>query len=104
METQEKPKLKCKKRTVFWVDYYDFNSFVNDIYGIDYSFTASEESGNDTTHAFNKIDGKVDACDQEDLDLFKTNEKQSYMARILLNNLCKNGYIEPGDYLIKVSW
>jgi hypothetical protein len=104
METQEKPQLKCRKQTIISVNYGDFDKFVNQVYGVNFDFVNSEECGNDTTHSFHGIDGEVDDYDQEDLDSFKENKKNSYMTRILLNDLCKNGFIEPGDYYINVCW
>lgn len=104
METQEKPKLKCREQMIISVNYRDFDSFVEQVYGISFDFVNSEECGNDTTHSFYGIDGEHSEYDHEDLGLFKENEKTSYVARILLNDLCRNGFIKAGDYFINVSW
>lgn len=100
----QKAKLKYKKETFFTVNYSDFEELVKKLYGIEYRFAAFEECSNDTVHAFYRVNGNLSYYELEDLEDFKSGEKQSFMASILLADLCKQGYIEPGNYLIDVCW
>lgn len=96
--------LKCEKKTYLKISYRDFNSFVESVYGRPFSVTSSEEMKNDSVYSFNGIDGIIEDYDEEDLKLFLADEKDSYMARLLLNDLVRKNLIEPGDYIISVSW
>ncbi len=96
--------LKVEKKTYLKVSHGDFEEFVESVYNRSFSVTGSEEMRNDSIYSFNGIDGVIDEFDEEDLNLFIANEKDSYMARILLNDLVRKGFIEPGDYIIGVCW
>lgn len=84
-----------KKKTIFECEYYELEKFVKEKYGVDYDFVANEECGNDSSHTFT-VDGEVD----EDFDIHVV----SYRNYDLMNKLCKDGHIEPGEYLINVCW
>lgn len=96
--------LKVEKKTYLKISYRDFDSFVESVYGRPFSVTGSEEMSNDSIYSFNGIDGVIKDYDEEDLKLFLADEKDSYMARLLLNDLVRKKLIEPGDYVISVSW
>jgi hypothetical protein len=54
---------------------------------------------NDTSKSYN-VDGKLS---KYDLDAFEAG-RVYYNARMLLNKLCADGYIEAGEYIIECSW
>jgi len=96
--------LKVEKKTYLEIFYRDFDSFVESVYGRPFSVTFSEEMSNDSIYSFNRINGVIKDYDEDDLKLFLANEKDSYMARLLLNDLVRKNLIEPGDYVINVCW
>lgn len=98
-------KLKHTKETIIRVEYYDLEEFASKIYGLqEYNFAAVEECGNDSSHSFD-VDGNLDDYDVEEAEKIKNEHTvDSYQNYILLNLLCKEGHIEPGNYLINVSW
>lgn len=108
--------MRVTKRIVIEVDYNDFeetvNSYFRDHHGFSgfdeaecFSFPESEECSNDSSHSFDRIDGKIENWHATSLQAC-INEKNFLLvrARTLLNYLCSKGQIEVGDYLVKVSW
>ena len=96
--------MKVKKVEFFVVDYGDFESFVKEIYGKDFCFVSQEEANNDSEYEFD-VDGDVDKWSGEQVEKFKAGDIGTYgLPRALLNDMCKNGHIEPGAYLVKVCW
>lgn len=102
---QKKPKdiLNATRRVMFEVDWHDLEEAINKHYGKDYEFVPDIECGNDSSHDF-RVDGKVNQYDQERLDEFKETGDYNFLAGTLLNDLCRQGLIEPGDYLVQVCW
>lgn len=97
--------LKASKKVMFEVDYGDFERFVKETYGQDYSFVASEECGNDSVHNFNVTEKEaLDEYDQKRLATFKELGSYSFFNRTILQDLVNRDLIEPGNYLISVCW
>jgi hypothetical protein len=90
-----------KQKSYIEVDYKELEKFVHEVYPqfSEYSFVANEECGNDSQHSF-RVDGKISEYDKQ---MFE-NAKWGPANYILLNKLCEDGHISPGEYLIKVSW
>lgn len=100
--------LKSKKEVIYEVDYYDFEKLVMDYYKPPigrYEFAADMECGNDTYHKFH-VTGKEKEYDwdKKKLEEFRKKGKYNYLAPYLINDLCRNGIIEPATYMINVSW
>lgn len=108
---EDKPTLKCEIETVYTVDYRDLEEFVKNIYGGDYEFVAVQECSNDTDHKFT-VDGKMCLSSSEKLNEYKRKDAEkirsgqypNYCNNLLLDCLVVDGYIQPGTYLIQVSW
>ena len=98
--------MDAKQKTYIEVDYDDLNREVTAAFGQPYEFVADQEVGNDSTHTFAGIDGAPidNDYDRRKFEEFRITGRGTYLARILLNELCRLGRIGPGDYLIKVSW
>jgi len=98
--------LKYVKKTIFHVDYNDFNKLVNDFYKppLGYEFVADVESANDSTHEFRVRKNDLDEWDKQDIERFRNDGKYQWLAGRLLNDLCDKGIIDPGEYYIRVSW
>lgn len=102
-------------RTYFVIDYSELEQMIIDKYKPDYapeepwrtfySVPAVLECGNDTSHEF-FIDGEIDEWDQADLGRWvgEPNAAWAPMPHIFLNQFVIDRAIEPGWYLIRVSW
>ena len=97
--------MQAKSHTVIEVNYGALEREVKKAYSHEWSFVADQECHNDTYHLFNGIDGAdIDRNDLYNLNKFIMIGQGQYLARILLNDLVRTGRIEPGDYLVHVSW
>lgn len=85
----------------FYVDYDDFDEFVQQIYDESYEFAAIQEAGNDSSHEFG-VTGDLDDYDEEDAQGIRNGVVRDNW--LLFNVLCADGYIEPGNYIVRVSW
>jgi hypothetical protein len=79
------------------------------VYGLPpgtYNVVADQEWNNDSSYTGYAEKAPLDNYDQKKLDEFKAShgKKGSYMLNILLSDCTNQGLIEPGKYLIKVSW
>lgn len=88
------------KVTYIEMDYDEVDRIISDAYGINYEFVASEEAHNDSSHALLVEAEPLDEYDQSKLD----RKDFHFMARSLLCDLCYQGKIEAGNYLINVCW
>lgn len=97
--------LKCKKETVFSVEYYDLDKFIKDEFGFDeFEVVAIEELNNDSVKSI-IVNGNLYEWDEKDIkNILESKEPKMYRTGLLMNYLCKIGKIQPGKYIIKVSW
>lgn len=99
------------------IDCFDVEKLIEQVYGIyttsplhpygyfRFSIVAMEEWGNDESHTYIVQREPLDTWDKGLLERFMDNPYGSaYCLSIILTDLCNNGYIEPGEYLIDVSW
>lgn len=95
------------KKVFIKVSYSDVEAMAEKVYGLDrekYSFVAVQECGNDEEHSF-KVDGQITKYDEANAMLIRKGlDVPLYSNNILLNCLCADGFIEPGQYLVKVCW
>jgi hypothetical protein len=101
---EEKPVLKVREEKRYCVNYSDLEDFATKIYNLkDYSFVAIEECGNDSSHDF-VVSDKINKHELKDVEEIKNGNVKEYRNRLLLDLLCKEGYIPPGNYTISVCW
>ncbi len=93
-----------KEARVFTATDREFNKFVQYHYGQEFEFAADWEAYNDTTHEFEVTIDPLDAYDQEKITRFYDDGTYQSISGLLLNDLCRNGVIAPGKYIIDVSW
>lgn len=95
-----------KQITCNFMEATELESLVQAKYGVkDYSFVATQECGNYCCILFRDVNGKIDSFDQEDAtEIIEKKRAPIYNNRVVLNLLCKDGHIAPGDYLIDPSW
>ena len=86
------------------IDYHDFGTFVQEVYGLRDRFDILE-TPNDSTHSYSGIDGKMSEYEETQLaEMIKDGCGEYYRLADILNDLCRKGKIVPGDYLIDVCW
>lgn len=99
------PELRYEIRTVYHVDYNDFDKFIHEVYGNKgYEFAADQESSNDHSHEFRVDDKPVDSYEKAKLEKFSNGEHCSWVTRALLQDCCHRKLIPAGRYVIRVSW
>lgn len=99
-------KLKFKEEKVFRLDHDELDRFIAKVYGLkDFSVVMTEEASNDSTLSFAEISArKQDEYDLEMLDNFKQGINRRFFTHVILNDLCIQGLIPPGDYIVDVCW
>ena len=95
--------LRAKKKEYTVVEFGDLERFISQEYGHLFEFAVDQESGNDTYYAFS-VERELDDYERKYIQEFEKTGTGVYLARALLNDLCIKGKIEPGEYLIRVSW
>lgn len=87
-------------KTVIEVDYQDLEKLIEEVYELkEFNLASSEEYSNNTA-LLNKVDGEVSVYELE-----KILRRETYlMTRIYMNDLCRRGHLEKGEYLIRISW
>ena len=99
------PELKKTEVKHYKVDYGDWDDFVQEVYGNSrYEIVADEEANNDSCLEFTIKKEELHKYDADKLAKFKNGEYVSYMTRTLMTDLCNQGLIPEGKYLIKISW
>ncbi len=95
--------LKMRTKTMHTVSASDLEDFIQDRFGIEFSFQADQEAGNDTDHEF-MVDGQVDEYCQANVDKILAGGYDCYVTRDFLNYMARAGMIPTGDYLITLSY
>jgi len=96
-------KLKVENKTIFKVDYNDFDEFVTEIYGGNFEFVAGHEANNYTQFEFSAPNMNMDFRGEYEAKI-RNGNFNDVPVHALFNVLFKDGHIEKGDYLIDVSW
>lgn len=93
---------KFEKHITYSIDYNDLNSLIKKVYDVD--FESCLDQSNDSTLSIS-VDGMLSLFDQNDLEVFLSTKIQEYNTlRLLLNDMCRKNLIEPGQYLVNISW
>jgi hypothetical protein len=95
--------MKINTKTVHAVDAFDFEVFVQEKFGVEFSFQTDVEAVNDTDHEF-YVNGEVDKWDQEKVDRILAGGYAGYGTNALLNYMAKAGMIPKGNYLISLNY
>lgn len=89
------------KSSAFKIYYGDLEQLTEQVYG---KYIEMLESPNDTTHEFD-VNGQLDKYDEEALDkAVELGYLACYRYDVILNDLVRQGLMEPGQYLVRVSW
>lgn len=100
-----KPKLELTKKVIYKVSYQALERFIKEVYPEmkNYSFVASQECGNDCSFTFNVGEKWLDDPDQWE-KYKKGIIKTDYNNYTIINGLCADKHIKPGEYLVEVCW
>jgi hypothetical protein len=116
--------VKLKTTTFCYqkVDYRDLELFVQEVYGREWDFIAAQECGNDSDHTFNPTGTHFDLekaqAGAKGRGAYVPGLDRGDAARIagwlagdsfpsahtILDDLVVRGLIQPGNYLVSVSW
>lgn len=96
--------LKHQVETFITVDYHDLEQYIYNHYQRLYNIVAGEEGRNDTQMKYTVVSEPLDEYDAEDVERFKSGKRVCFILRTILIDLCNNGKIIPGTYLIQISW
>lgn len=95
--------LKHKRVEMFEVDYKDLEKFIQDHANQEYDIVSGQECGNSSSIQI-RVDGELDKYDVEMWSRFKKTGRGSCLLVVILNALCNDKLILPGQYLINVCW
>jgi len=96
-------------RTVYRANCIDVEEFIQKFYeNPEYRFVADMKSpsikpSKGISHIFG-VDGKLDDRERKKVEEFRRGTPKTWMARVLLNDLCRQKIIKPGEYIVDVSW
>jgi hypothetical protein len=97
--------LICKTEVTHTVQYYDLENFIREETGIkDFEVLADLECSNDTALRWGITGQDILDFQREDFQEFKAGKPKQYMTRCIVENLCAEGKIAPGTYVINISW
>jgi hypothetical protein len=96
-------KLKATRKTIFEVDYSDFDEFVEGIYGGNFEFVADHEANNYSSYDFTAPNMNRDFGGEFEAKI-RNGNFYNVPVHAIFNVLLKDGHIEEGEYIIKVSW
>lgn len=113
-ETVETFEYHRERVVHFKIDYHVIDEIVHQYYGTGntgnkwhaaYEFVAVQECGNDTCHEFDVDGSEPDAWAKKSVDKFRKDGTPGNLSNYdILNLLCKDGWLEPGIYLVEVCW
>ncbi len=94
-----------KTKIIHKIDFDDFDEFIKKHYQKnDFEFCVDQESRNDSSHSFSVSKQPIDDYDLKKLNKFKSGQHVEFISSTLLNDLCNQGIIPEGEYIVDVSW
>lgn len=96
--------MKFTKKTVTEVDYADLEQLIEDTYGHKIELVADQEWCNDTDHCVFIDKGPLDDHSKQQVGQFRRIGKHRFAMYPLLQDMCNNGVLQSGEYLISVCW
>lgn len=89
------------KKLTFHINDFRMEDITNLVYGKRIPIL---ESPNDTSHKYT-VTKQLDEYDQETLDkAIRRGGLECWQYDVILKDLCAKGYIDPGEYFLRVSW
>jgi hypothetical protein len=97
--------MNIKQKTAFFIDYMDFERFVDNKLGFEhpYELVAETDSPNYVSHVF-EIDGNINEWDVKAIAERRAGYNVPLHPRVILDMLCHLNKIQRGTYVISVFW
>lgn len=92
------------KKQIIEMEYSELEELVKKVYGIEWSLVADQELGNDSSYSVEISKEEIDGYEIGRLEAWKKGKFVGWLAPWIMTDLCNNGHLEPGDYLIQISW
>ena len=94
--------LRLHAKYTYHIDAFGLEHITELVYGKKIKML---ESPNDTTHEYS-IEGEgLDDYDQETLnEAIESGGLEDWNYDLVLEDLCEKGYVQPGKYLVRMSW
>ncbi len=98
--------------TLTMIDWHVIDELVYDFYGHSddkfklphFEMVGNGSWCNDSSHQFN-VEPKVDSYAKKDAEKFRKDGKPRGLCNAeVMNILCEDGWLEPGNYLVEVCW
>lgn len=94
-----------KKETVFTCEYHDIEKLIQDTYGIEeYNLPCIECCSNDTSLTYTIDKTPLREYQEKRIKEFIEEPNKEYMTQTFMGDLCNKDIIEPGKYVVNVSW
>jgi len=96
-----------EKKEIISTDYNELETLIKKEYGHLYEIMPSEEVGSSqyaATYTQYVSKGKIDDYSAEEFDIFKSTGKGMFILSTILQDMCNQDLLEPGEYIIDVNW
>lgn len=95
-----------KKVQVIEMEYGELEKLIEKTYGFEeYSIPAEEHLCYCSYTTELVKDEELDEYDKKDLEQMKTTKKpMQWRTHLLMQDMCNNSILEPGDYVVKIFW
>ena len=94
------------KKQMIEVNYSDLERAIAKHFGFkEYCIPAAEEVGNDTALTYRIDNEPLDTWEMTDLEEIKARGgNKNWRTQLLMHAMCLEGALEPGEYVINISW
>lgn len=86
--------------TLFW---YEVETLIARHFGQPFDFLHDQDAQNNREYQF-VINGVLSKREEKDVKEYRMRGDGTLKCHILLNDLCRRGWIQPGCYTVRVSW
>lgn len=93
-----------QKIEVIKTDTNEIEALLKEHYGIKYEIVAGEECDSRTYLLYTIHAEPLPEYDLRKLEEIKSGKHRNFATRILMQQLCIDGHIEAGEYLIDAGW
>jgi hypothetical protein len=93
-----------EKITVFKTDDAEIEDLLDKHYEIRHHEIVPAEECNNGSSLDYDIDGNLTSYEEETFLEIKNGRFVHWSTQTLMNKLCADGHIEPGNYIIDISW
>jgi len=93
-----------EQKTVFAISYSDLDKLMSEFIGREFQIIADHEARNGSSLEFNIDDKDPRDYHEATMKKLRAGRRLTFVARDVLQTMCKKGWIEPGRYLVECWW